>query len=98
MNFEKTSKPAQQLKLEKLQGLNHKEKLVLFELAYQLGVTPKKEVSTNFLTQLHLDHLMELYEKWHELDMKAGERGISVSSLSEIEVDDLLSEVLGERN
>lgn len=99
MNFEQpTNKSESQAQLEKLQGLNHKEKLVLFELAQRIGVTRNKETSTNFLSKLHADHLAGLYEKWHELDMKAGEQGMDIASLSNEEVETLLQEALGDQH
>lgn len=98
MNFEKTPKSEQQLKLEKLQGLNHKEKLVLFEVAYRLGVTTKKETTTNFLTTLHPDHLTGLYDKWHELSMRVSGQGTDVAGSSEEVIESLLNEVLSEES
>lgn len=99
MNLERpTGKSLEfQKQLEKLQGLNQKEKLVLFSLAYRLGVTPKKETTTNFLSQLHSDHLAGLAEKWHEVDMKAREQGTDIASLSDEEVETILAEVIGEQ-
>ncbi len=99
MNLERpTAKsPESQLQLETLQKLNHKEKLWLFELAYRLGVTSKKETTTNFLSQLHPNHLMGLYEKWHAVDMKAGEQGMDIASLSDEETESILTEVVGEQ-
>ncbi len=98
MNFEKTPRSEQQLKLEKLQGLNHKEKLTLFELAFRLGVTSKKETTTNFLTTLHPDHLTGLYEKWHEFSMRVSDQGTDITSFSEEEIESLLNEVLSEES
>lgn len=98
MNFEKTPKSKQQLKMEKLQRLNHKEKLVLFEVAYRLGVTAKKETTTNFLTTLHSDHLTGLSEKWHELSMRVSELGVDMASVSREDLNELLGEVLSEES
>lgn len=98
MPFEQSANVSERQKqLEKLQGLPHKEKIVLFKLAFRLGVTNKEEVSTNFLSQLHPGHLMGLHQKWHELDMKASEQGMNIASLKETEVDALLQEVIGEQ-
>lgn len=98
MNFEQpTNKSESQTQLEKLQQLHQKEKLALFELAYRMGVTPKQETTTNFLSQLHSDHLTGLYEKWHELDMKVSEQGTDIASLSSEEVEILLQEVIGKQ-
>lgn len=98
MLFEQSANVSERQKqLEKLQGLSHKEKLVLFNLAYRIGVTTKKETTTNFLSQLHPDHLTGLFEKWHALDMKAGEQGTNIDSLEESEIETLLQEVIGEQ-
>lgn len=94
MDFERAQKSEQQLRLEKLQSLNVKEKLVLFELAYRLGVTPRKETTTKFLTQLHPGHLAGLYEKWHQLDMRVSEQGTDIASLSDEEMETLLGAVM----
>lgn len=99
MNLEQpTNKSESQSRLEKLQGLSHKEKLVLFELAYRIGVTPKRENTTNFLSQLHPDHLTGLFEKWHEVDRRAAEQGTDVASLTDEEVEALFQEVMGEQH
>ncbi len=99
MNFERPAakSPESQAQLETLQKLNHKERFWLFELAYRLGVTSKKETTTNFLSQLHSDHLMGLFEKWHAVDMKAGEQGVDIASLSDEEIESILAEVVGEQ-
>lgn len=98
MPFEQsTNVPERQKQLEKLQSLSTKEKLVLFKIAFRIRVTTREEITTNFLSQLHPDHLTELYQKWHELDMKASEQGMNIASLSKEEIDALLQEVLGEQ-
>lgn len=99
MSFEQSGiaseKQLRQQQLEKLQSLSAKEKLVLFELAVRLGVTSKKETTTNFLSQLHAGHLTGLFETWHEFDMRLRDQGMDVSMLSNEEQKDLMEEVIG---
>lgn len=97
MNFERPAKSHEsQMRLEKLQSLSHKEKLVLFELAYRIGVTPRKETTTNFLSQLHPDHLAGLSEKWQEVTRQVGDQGREMTDLSDAEMETLLAEVIDE--
>ena len=96
MSFEQSAVVSErQRQLEKLQKLSAKEKLILFELALLLGVTSKKETTTNFLSQLHKDHLAGLYEAWHAFDMKLRDQGMDVAMLSDEEKKDLIEETMG---
>lgn len=99
MSFEQSGtvseKQLRQEQLEKLQSLSAKEKLVLFELAFRLGVTSKKEATTNFLSQLHAGHLAGLFEVWHAFDMKLRDQGMDVAMLSDAEKEDVMEEAMG---
>lgn len=80
--------------LKKLQGLSRDERLVLFELAKNIGATTggNAEVFINAITQFPIGDLRKLDEAWNRVNRYAADRGMAVQDLSSED----LSEAFGE--